>query len=104
MVNPKSILEAMEKENRARIKNAIILLTGIKPMEKVESTKYTLKFGVVDPFVFKYDRIKNKDVSIEKIKRSALIKLLIGICNMMEDPGKFIVWTTNNKTFINKQN
>ena len=102
MKDPKSILLILANKNVTKIKDAIILLTGLKPMEKVISGKYILKLGIVEPIIIKYKILTS--YSLDQIRRFALLEMLTIVCNKMVKFKEFIVWSVNNKTFINKQN
>jgi hypothetical protein len=74
---------------------AIKVITGLTPVEEISNDRYCLKLGTKNPLEIGYDK-NRKLIPEDKMKYSALIKMLEIISNMMQSESEFIDWLDEN--------
>ncbi len=83
--------------------NAIKILTGLNPAEKITKDKYVLTLGIWNQTKVGYDK-NRKSLTVDAMRYSALVAMLRVVSNMMKNELGFVEWLHMNNVFINKQN
>ncbi len=82
--------------NTKDIAECIEVLTTIKPEETITPDRYELRLGRKDPLEMGYDKSRRLAPE-EQLSRSAHIRMLQEVCEMMKLGDQFIEWCQANR-------